>query len=911
MTTETAPPAAGGSKAYDPKAVEERLYRFWEEGGFFQPRLVPGKRPFTIIMPPPNVTGALHLGHALPATMEDIMVRWHRMMGDPTLWLPGEDHAGIAGQNVVEKLLAEEGLTRHDLGRERFVERVWEWMHKYRHVIADQHRRLGASCDWTRERFTMDPGPARGVRTTFVNLYNKGLIYRGERIINWCPRCMTALSDLEVDHEETLGSLWYVRYPLKPIAGASEAAFVTVATTRPETILGDTGVAVNPDDPRWSAYIGRTAILPVLGREIPIVADAAVDPQFGTGAVKVTPGHDPTDFEIGQRHGLATLKIMNDDASLNKLAGPYAGLDRFEARARLVADLERQGLLEKVEPHTYAIGHCQRCDTIVEPMVSLQWFVDIKPLARPAIDAVVSGAIRIVPERFAKVYLNWMENIRDWCISRQLWWGHRIPVWYCDACKELTVAVEEPERCAHCGSAAIHQDPDVLDTWFSSGLWTHTTLGWPDDTEDLRTFYPTSVMETGYDILFFWVARMIMLGIENMGAPPFHTVYLHGLVRDAKGEKMSKSKGNVIDPLISMDQYGTDALRFALAVGSAPGNDLKLSDERLAAGRNFANKLWNAANFIVAACAADGGRRKADTRGEPPSAVRRPPSALADRWIESRLQGLIASVAQLMGDCQFGEAGRQIQEFIWGEFCDWYLEMAKVSLRADGGRPTAGGESSPSAVEVLPRVFDAALRLLHPFMPFVTEEIWQRLRAGGLIAEPAPALIVAAYPTPDPARIDPAAERIVESAMALIRAVRNARAELRIEPARWLEGILVIGGEAAYSRLAPSIAALARLRPLRLEAQLDRKPDQAVTVIAGELECYLPLAGVLDLAAETERLRGELAEVESEIARAQGRLANPSFTGRAPAAVVDKEREKLAAYEERAVRLRERVASLV
>ncbi|MHB8577929.1 MAG: valine--tRNA ligase, partial [Dehalococcoidia bacterium] len=599
------------ARAYEPGAVEAGIYAFWEQGGFFAPRTPDdalkvsgagsddGRAPFTMIMPPPNVTGELHVGHALTATIEDALVRWHRMRGDPTLWLPGTDHAGIATQMVVERELAKEGVTRQDLGREEFQNRVWMWVRRYRSRIDDQHRRLGASCDWSRNRFTMDPTPRLAVRTTFKRLYDAGLIYRGTRIINWCPRCMTALSDLEVDHQEKEGFLYHIKYPLIDDTGNETGRFIQMATTRPETIVGDVAVAVNPDDPRYADILGKRARLPIIGREIPIVADAEVDPAFGTGAVKVTPGHDPVDYEIGLRHSLPIVTVMNLDATMNENAGPYAGMDRFEARERIISDFDLAGLLVKIEPYTTSIGHCDRCDTIVEPLVSPQWYVSVKPLAAPAIEAVTSGRIRIVPDRFEKVYLNWMEKIRDWCISRQLWWGHRIPVWYCDACGEVIVEIETPTRCTKCGAANLRQDEDVLDTWFSSGLWTHSTLGWPDQTHDLEYFYPTSVMETGWDILFFWVARMIMLGIFNMGEPPFHTVYLHGMVRDEYGQKMSKTKGNVIDPLVMADEFGTDALRYALATGSSPGNDMRLSRERVEAGRNFCNKLWNAARFVI------------------------------------------------------------------------------------------------------------------------------------------------------------------------------------------------------------------------------------------------------------------------------------------------------------------------
>ncbi|TMD60835.1 MAG: valine--tRNA ligase, partial [Chloroflexi bacterium] len=610
-------------KAYEPQAVEGKWYRFWEEGGYFKPQPGATGSPFVISMPPPNVTGALHLGHAITATIEDILIRYHRMKGDDTLWVPGEDHAGIATQNVVERLLNQEGIDRHQIGREAFLERVWQWVGQYKSRIQDQHRRLGASCDWSRERFTLDEGLSKAVREVFVRLYEDGLIYRGERIINWCPHCMSALSDLEVNHVDTPGTLTYVRYPLKPLAEGEPTEYISVATTRPETILGDTAVAVNPKDPRYTDMIGRMAILPVIGREIPIVADEAVDAAFGTGAVKVTPAHDPVDFEIGLRHDLPRVQVIGFDAKMTPEAGPYAGQDRYEARKNLVADLERLGLIVKMEDYTVPLGHCQRCDTVVEPLISKQWFVKMMPLATPAIGAVKYDMLKIVPERFNKVYLDWLENIHDWCISRQLWWGHRIPVWYCDNCGQMTVSREDISTCPHCDSTAIHQDEDVLDTWFSSWLWPFSTLGWPEVTADLLNYYPTSVMETGYDIIFFWVARMVMAGIHFLGVVPFHTIYLHGLVRDAKGEKMSKSKNNVVDPLEVMDKYGTDALRFTLATSSTPGNDMKLVEDRIIGNRNFANKIWNASRFVLMSTA--------EIPGGVPSIDQVQPYTLADR----------------------------------------------------------------------------------------------------------------------------------------------------------------------------------------------------------------------------------------------------------------------------------------
>ncbi len=713
-------------KAYEPGSVEQKLYSFWMEKGYFTPVIDPSKQPFTIIMPPPNVTGGLHVGHALTAVLEDIVTRWHRMRGEPTLWLPGVDHAGIATQVIVEQKLAREGIDRHQLGREKFIERVWEWVAQARTEITVQHQRLGASCDWTRERFTLDEDPALAVRTAFVRLFEKGLIYQGERIINWCPRCRTALSDLEVQHKDITGNLYYMRYPF-----ADSSGYVTVATTRPETYLGDTAVAVNPDDPRYRGMAGKQVRLPVIGRVIPMVADSAVDPSFGTGAVKITPAHDPADFEMSQRQNLPIIHIMNPDATMNSEAGPYEGMDRIAARKKVIEDFESAGLLEKVEPHAHAVGHCFRCGTMVEPNVSKQWFVRMEPLAKKAIEVVKDGHIIIVPERFNKVYFNWMENIRDWCISRQLWWGHRIPVWYCQQCGQVIASIEDPTACPACGSSELLQDPDVLDTWFSSGLWPHSTLGWPAQTEDLGYFYPTSVMVTGYDILFFWVARMIMMGIEDTGDIPFRAVYLNGLIRDEKGEKMSKMKGNVLDPVVVIEQYGTDALRFALTTGTTPGNDINLGQHRLEAGRNFANKLWNAARFVL--------QSMDNSTLSPEQFIRKKVKvdSLEDRWILSRLSSLTVKVEELMDNFLFGEAEQAIHDFFWNEYCDWYIEMAKLRL--------ADEKNSP--LPVLAAVLEITLRLLHPFMPFITEELWQKLKdrlpSGTLEAE---ALIVAPIP---------------------------------------------------------------------------------------------------------------------------------------------------------------------
>ncbi len=881
-------------KAYEPGKVEQKWYRFWMEKGYFTPEIDRNKKPFVIIMPPPNVTGELHLGHALTTTLEDIMVRWHRMKGEPTLWLPGVDHAGIATQVVVEQKLAKEGTDRYTLGREKFTEQVWEWVSQSRQSITYQHQRLGASCDWTRERFTLDEGPSLAVRTAFVRLYNKELIYRGERIINWCPRCQTALSDLEVQHKDITGSLYYLRYPL-----AEGDGFVTVATTRPETYLGDTAVAVNPGDKRFEGLVGKKVVLPVIGRAIPIIADSAVDLEFGTGAVKITPAHDPVDFEMAERQGLPVINIFNPDATMNEQAGPYIGLDRLDCRERIVADFEKAGLLEKIEPHSHSVGHCDRCQTMIEPDVSQQWFVKIAPLAEAAIKAVDEGRITIIPERFTGVYLNWMENIRDWCISRQLWWGHRIPVWYCHKCGELTASIDEPSTCGHCGSAEIVQDPDVLDTWFSSALWTHSTLGWPEDSEDLGYFYPTSVMETGYDILFFWVARMIMMGLEDTGDIPFHTVYLHGLIRDERGDKMSKMRGNVLSPIDAIDEYGTDALRFAVTTGTSPGNDINLGRHRLESGRNFANKLWNAARFVLRSLEAEPIKGGAWAR-----LTAERPELIEDRWILSRLNGLVLNVDKLMSDYQFGEAERQIHDFSWGEFCDWYIEIAKVRL----------SQQASSPLPILAFVLETMLRLLHPFMPFITEELWQglkqRLPEGSLDSA---SITIAPYPIADGKAIDPEAEQVMGSVIEIIRSIRNARAEHKVAAAKWIEAQVYADNlVSAIASQSGVIEILARARPLAVLSREQRqaKGEKALVLVLKEAEVVLPWAGMVDLAAEKQRLEREISTNQKEIARLEQRLRDTAFTSKAPAAVVEKERSKLQACEDKLLRLRQELSQL-
>ncbi|OGN99317.1 MAG: valine--tRNA ligase [Chloroflexi bacterium RBG_13_51_52] len=874
-------------KAYEPGKAEEKWYKYWMEKGYFTPKIDKKKTPFVIIMPPPNVTGELHLGHALESALQDAMIRWHRMKGEPTLWLPGVDHAAIAAQVVVERQLAKEGLDRHKLGREKFLERMYQWVAKSRHTITRQHMRLGISCDWTRLRFTMDEESSRAVRITFKRLYDKGLIYRGERIINWCPRCGTALSDLEVEHQDVNGHLWYVRYP---VAGEKDS-YITVATTRPETILGDTAVAVNPEDKRFKGMVGKKVILPVVNREIPIVADEAVSKEFGTGAVKVTPAHDPVDFEVAQRQKLPLVNILNTDVTMNENAGPYKGMDRYECRKAIIADLEKTGQLVKTEEYSHAVGHCERCHTIVEPIASRQWFVKTEPLAKPAIEVVKDGRITILPERFTKVYLNWMENIRDWCISRQLWWGHRIPIWYCADCHELTVDVETPTACAKCGSKKIEQDPDTLDTWFSSGLWPHSTLGWPDNTEDLRYFYPTTVMNPGYEILFFWVARMIMLGIENTGEIPFHTVYLHGLIRDEKGIKMSKTRGNVVDPLDLMNEYGTDALRFALTTGTSPGNDSRLSVEKMEASRNFANKLWNAERFVIRSLEAD-----SNVTNE----IKQDTLKTEDRWILSRLNRTIGEITRLLNEFQFGEAQRQIHDFLWGEYCDWYIELAKIRLQAN--------DTSP--LPVLVHVLEKALRLLHPFMPFITEELWQHLRK--YTKQPGmESIMIAEYPEADESLLDTGAEKEIETIAEIIRSIRNVRAQYKVESMRWVES-KIYTEQATIFTYDEAIQTLARTKPVTfLKGEPREKAgDNTLVIPLTQATVVIPMASMFDMEAERKRIEKDLEQTQGEASRLEARLKDKAFLTKAPAAVVEKEKNKLYTLNEKLEKLKQQYSKL-
>lgn len=872
---------------YDPTAVEGKWYQYWLEKRFFHAEVEKDKEPFSIVIPPPNVTGSLHLGHAWDNTLQDIFIRWRRMQGKNTVWIPGTDHAGIATQIKVEQALAKEGLTRYDLGREKFLERVWQWKEKYGSTIINQLKRLGASCDWDRTRFTLDPGLSRAVREVFVRLYEKGLIYRGARIVNWCPNCRTTVSDLEVQHEETKGHLYHIRYPY-----ADGTGHVIVATTRPETMLGDTAVAVNPSDDRYKGVVGKEVILPVVGRRIPIIADEHADPEFGTGAVKVTPAHDPNDFEIGLRHNLEPIVVIDDRGRMNANAGKFEGLDRYECRRQLVKELEEGGYLVKVEDHVHAVGHHDRCDTVIEPVISRQWFVKMEPLAKAAIDAVRLGKIRIIPERFEKVYFHWMENVQDWCISRQLWWGHRIPVWYCQRCGETIVAREDPSACSKCGSAELEQDPDVLDTWFSSALWPFSTMGWPEKTPELEHFYPTSVLVTGYDILFFWVARMITMGMEFMGKEPFKTVFLHGLIRDAEGKKMSKSRGNSVDPLDIIEEYGADTLRFTMVTGNTPGNDLKFSMERVEASRNFANKIWNASRFVLM-----------NLEGFDPSAVDR--SALefttADRWIVSRVNWVTGEVTRLLERFDVGEAAKTLYDFIWSEYCDWYIEIVKPRLYSKGdpqGRLTAQ--------YVLWSVLERTLRLLHPFMPFITEEIWQAIPHEG------ESLMVQRWPEYEEALADARAEGQMALVMEAVRAVRNVRAELAVPPSRRIAAVVVAEGDAYEVLNANSgiFGHLAGIGDLTLTQDPKAKPERSMSAIVAGATIYVPLAGLIDVDREIERLEKELSSLEAELAKLDAKLANEKFVTKAPAEVVERERGRRDEMKDKADKVRARLAEL-
>jgi valyl-tRNA synthetase len=854
-------------KAYEPKEVEEKWYRFWLERGFFHANPNSGKRPFCIVIPPPNVTGSLHMGHALNNTLQDILIRWRRMQGYETLWLPGTDHAGIATQHMVEKELAKENLTREEIGREEFLKRVWEWKEKYGRVIIEQLKRLGASCDWDRERFTMDEGLKEAVKEVFVRLYEEGLIYRGNYIINWCPRCKTALSDLEVERKEEEGMLYYLRYPLE---GGGE---IVVATTRPETMLGDTAVAVNPEDERYKDLVGRWVILPVVGRRIPVIADSYVDPQFGTGALKITPAHDVNDFEIAKRHDLPFVKVMDERGIMTEEAGPYKGLDRFECRRRILEDFRKDGTLVKEEPYRIVLGRCYRCQTVVEPYLSVQWFVKTKPLAEPAILAVKEKRTRIIPEQWEKVYFDWMESIRDWCISRQIWWGHRIPAWHCEDCGGITVDRQVPTRCKDCGSTNLYQDPDVLDTWFSSALWPFATLGWPQRTKELEVFYPTSVLVTGFDILFFWVARMMMMGLHFMKDVPFRDVYVHALVRDMEGQKMSKTRGNVIDPLEMIEKYGADSLRFALAILAAQGRDIKLSEQRIESARTFCNKLWNAARFCLL-------NLDEGIKGSIPERL-----TLPDKWILLRLKDTIKEVTQALEEYRFNDAALAIYHFTWHNFCDWYIELSKVQLsQADDL------QLRQNTQKVLLFVLERILKLLHPFMPFITEEIWQKIPHEG------ESIMVSSWPEELELEEDLETRTRMERLMGVVTAIRNIRGEMGVPPSKRIKAILRSEDARILEELqqeAPYIRSLALLRELEL-LEGGEAPKASSTAITYGVEVYVPLSELVpEPEKEIERLKKELKRVEEDIAFLSRKLQDPSFLQKAPKEVVEKEKEKL------------------
>ena len=876
-------------KVYEPREVEGRVYEMWEKNGCFEGRRDPDERPFTIVMPPPNVTGQLHMGHAMDCTLQDILIRFKRMQGYAALWVPGTDHAGIATQiKVEEELRKSEGLTRYDLGREKFLERVWDWKHKFGNRIVEQQKKLGASCDWSRARFTMDEGLSNAVRHVFVSLYNKGLIYKGSRIINWCPHCVTALSDAEVEYKEKPGHLWHIRYP---IAG-EEGRYVTVATTRPETMLGDTGVAVNPEDGRYRDIVGKKCILPLVNKEIPIVADAYVDMEFGTGCVKMTPAHDPNDFEVGLRHNLESIRVLDDNGKVVEGYGRYSGMDRYEARKAIVADLEEGGYLVKVEEHTHNVGTCYRCGTDVEPIISAQWFVKMEPLAREALRVVNDGEVKFVPDRFSKIYTNWMENVHDWCISRQLWWGHRIPAWTCEDCGGMTVSETDPTECQHCHSTHIHQEEDVLDTWFSSALWPFSTLGWPDESsEDFKYFFPTDVLVTGYDIIFFWVARMIFSACEHTGKPPFHTVFIHGLVRDDKGRKMSKSLGNGIDPLEMADQYGADALRFNLITGNSPGNDMRFYTERCEAMRNFANKIWNASRFLMMNLTIDACQLPGKLE-------------LEDKWILSKLNSVIPEVTENMERYELGVAAQKVYDFIWDSYCDWYIELTKTRLQGEDE------DSKLRAQQVLCYVLTETLKLLHPFMPFITEEIWQALPHSGDY------LMLQQWPQ-HRAELDfPEEEKAMELIMDAIRGVRARRAEMNVPPSKKAQLTVSTLERAVFEQGIPFLKRLAYASDVTVEGVADAGSDDAmtaqgmVTVTTHAARLFMPLAELVDLEKEKARIEKELKKNRAELDKLEAKLGNPGFVNKAPAHVVEAEQDRAEKLRALLAKLEESAASM-
>jgi valyl-tRNA synthetase len=872
-------------KVYDPKRIEEKWYQVWEKAGLFAARADGARPPYCIVIPPPNITGSLHMGHALNNTLQDILIRFKRMQGYDALWMPGTDHAGIATQNVVERMLAKEGKNRHSLGREAFIERVWQWKAESGGLILKQLKRLGCSCDWSRERFTMDEGLSRAVREVFVRLYEEGLIYKGDYIINWCPRCLTALADLEVEHDPHEGYLYYIKYPLVGREGA-----VTVATTRPETLLGDTAVAVHPEDKRYRALHGATLQLPVLARKIPLITDPYVSPEFGTGALKITPAHDFNDFEVAKRHGLPAIKVINEQGLMTEEAGKYRGMDRFGCREKILKDLKSDGLLIKMERYHVPVGHCYRCRTVVEPLISQQWFVAVKALAEPALAAVEQSRLRLIPATWERSFFDWMTNIRDWCISRQIWWGHRIPAWTCPQCGQVLVTREDPSSCPHCGSEELVQETDVLDTWFSSALWPFSTLGWPDQTPELKLFYPTSVLVTAFDILFFWVARMLMMGLHCLGEVPFREVYIHALVRDPEGQKMSKSKGNIIDPLDLMDAYGTDAFRFSLAAFAAMGRDIRLSEERLAGYRNFANKIWNAARFTLMNLGDFVSVAGPDDR----------PLTSAEAWILSRLQRVVEQTAASLDSYDFDQAANTLYQFTWHEFCDWYLEFIKPQL-APAAEPGARRHCQRVLVEVMSQL----LRVLHPFMPFLTEEIWHKLPGTE------GSIMVAPYPRAEPARLNPAAESEIALVMNTITAIRNMRAEMNVPPASLVE-ILVYSQEERpvelLARHAQAIALLGRVDGLRFNPEATAPAAAAKAVIlspeGASIDIIMPLTGLIDFAEEDRRLAREMEKVRKELGQAQKKLANEDFLGKAPAEVVQKEKERVLAWTEKLTKLK-------
>ena len=854
-------------KTYDPKAVEDRIYSTWVEKGYFHTKIDKEKEPFTIVIPPPNVTGQLHMGHALDETFQDILIRTKRMQGYAALWVPGTDHAGIATQiKVEENLRKEKGLTRHDLGRDEFLKLVWDWKEQYGNRIINQIKKLGCSCDWERERFTMDEGCSKAVREVFVNLYNKGLIYRGNRIINWCPCCTTALSDAEVEYAEQAGNFWHIKYPVK-----DSDDFVIIATTRPETLLGDTAVAVNPEDERYKDLVGKTLILPLVGREIPVIADDYVDKEFGTGCVKITPAHDPNDFEVGLRHNLEQIKVLNDDATINSYGGKYEGMDRYEARKAMIEDLEKEGLLVKIEEHSHNVGQCYRCGTTVEPITSNQWFVKMPPLAERAIKVVKDGDVAFIPDRFSKTYMNWMENVHDWCISRQLWWGHRIPAFYCQECGEMTVSKTDIDACPKCGGR-LKQEDDVLDTWFSSALWPFSTLGWPEKTDDLDYFYPTSVLVTGYDIIFFWVARMIFSGLEHMNKKPFKHVYIHGLVRDSQGRKMSKSLGNGIDPLEIVDKYGADALRFTLATGNSPGNDMRFYIERVEASRNFANKIWNASHFVMMNLSIDKAELPAKDKLH-----------IEDKWILHRYNELVREVTENLDKYELGIAVQKLYDFIWDEFCDWYIELVKPRFFAEG-------ESNIVAQQVLAYVLSNTLKLLHPFMPFITEEIWQALPHEG------ESIMISEWPKYSIELSDFKAEAEMVGIMDAIKGIRNVRNEMNVPPSKKVKLFVVTKDEELFSQASVFFEKLASASETEIKQDKTDVPENAVSVVTARAEILLPMDELVDREKEMERLTKEKVRLEGEIKRAEGKLSNKGFTDKAPANVVEEERQKCEKY---------------